>query len=59
MMRDVIEFVLGNFTLTFFVGGLIASAVALWHAHRPRSPAVIVEAVLVFSAVLHRDREFL
>jgi len=47
-MRDVIEFVLGNFTLTFFVGGLIASAVALWHAHRPRSPAVIVEALFSY-----------
>src|SRR5689334_21566939 len=47
-MRDVIEFVLGNFTLTFFVGGLIASAIALWHAHRPRSPAVIVEALFSY-----------
>ena len=47
-MRGVIEFVLGNFTLTFFVGGLIASAIALWHAHRPRSPAVIVEALFSY-----------
>lgn len=47
-MRGVIEFVLGNFTLTFFVGGLIASAIALWHAHRPRSPAVTVEALFSY-----------
>ena len=47
-MRGVIEFVLGNFTLTFFVGGLIASAIALWHAHWPRSPAAIVEALFSY-----------
>jgi hypothetical protein len=35
-MRDAIAFVLGNFTLTFFVLGLIASAIALWHTHQPR-----------------------
>ena len=28
-MRDVIAFILGNFTLTFFVAGLLASAIAL------------------------------
>src|SRR3954466_3333530 len=43
-MRDAIAFVLGNFTLTFFVLGLIASALALWHTHQPRNPAVTVEA---------------
>ena len=43
-MRDAIAFVLGNFTLTFFVLGLIASAIALWHTHQPRNPAVTVEA---------------
>ena len=36
-MKDVIAFVLGNFTLTFFVLGLIASAIALWRARR-RAP---------------------
>ena len=47
-MRDAIAFVLGNFTLTFFVLGLIASAIALWHTHQPRSPAVIVEALFSY-----------
>ena len=47
-MRGVIEFVLGNFTLTFFVLGLIASAIALWHARQPRSDAVIVEALFSY-----------
>lgn len=47
-MQDVIVFVLGNFTLTFFVLGLIASAIALWHAHRPRSFAVVVEALFSY-----------
>ena len=47
-MRGAIAFVLGNFTLTFFVLGLIASAIALWHARQPRSPAVIVEALFSY-----------
>jgi hypothetical protein len=47
-MRDVIAFVLGNFTLTFFVLGLLASAVALWRTQQPRSPAVIVEALFSY-----------
>jgi hypothetical protein len=55
-MRGVIEFVLGNFTLTFFVLGLIASAIALWHARQPRSDGRDRRsAVLVFPAVLDRD----
>ena len=29
-MKDVIAFILGNFTLTFFALGLLASAIALW-----------------------------
>ena len=47
-MRDAIAFVLGNFTLTFFVLGLIASAIALWLTHQPRSSAVIVEALFSY-----------
>jgi Family of unknown function (DUF6790) len=47
-MKDAIVFVLGNFTLTFFVLGLLASAVALWHARRPRSLAVVVEALFSY-----------
>jgi Family of unknown function (DUF6790) len=47
-MKDAIVFVLGNFTLTFFVLGLLASAIALWHAPRPRSAAVVVEALFSY-----------
>jgi len=47
-MRDVIAFVLGNFTLTFFVLGLLASAIALWCARSPRTFAVIVEALFAY-----------
>jgi hypothetical protein len=47
-MKDAIVFVLGNFTLTFFVLGLVASAIALWHTHQPRSAAVIVEALFSY-----------
>src|SRR5262245_48061603 len=47
-MKDAIAFVLGNFTLTFFVLGLVASAIALWYARPPRSAAVIVEALFSY-----------
>jgi hypothetical protein len=47
-MRDVIAFVLGNFTLTFFVLGLVASAIALWCARPPRTRVVIVEALFAY-----------
>ena len=47
-MKDAIVFVLGNFTLTFFVLGLLASAIALWRAPPPRSTAVIVEALFSY-----------
>jgi len=47
-MRDVIAFVLGNFTLTFFVLGLLASAIALWCARPPRPRTVIVEALFAY-----------
>src|SRR5262249_40639071 len=45
---DLIAFILGNFTLTFFVAGLLASAIALWRARPPRSFAVIVEALFSY-----------
>src|SRR5215831_5885019 len=47
-MQDVIAFILGNFTLTFFVLGLLASAIALWRARPPRTFAVIVEALFSY-----------
>jgi hypothetical protein len=53
-MRDVIAFILGNFTLTFFVAGLLASAIALWRAPTAQLCADRRSAVLVFRAVLDR-----
>ncbi len=47
-MRDAIAFVLGNFTLTFVVLGLVAAAIALWHTRPPRTSAVIVEALFSY-----------
>jgi hypothetical protein len=44
-MRDVIRFALGNFTLTLFVIGLLASFVALRRASRPLTAPVVVEAL--------------
>jgi hypothetical protein len=44
-MRDTIAFIMGNFTLTFFVIGLIASAIVLARAPKPLSGAVVVEAL--------------
>src|SRR5205823_1736410 len=47
-MRDAIAFALSNFTLTFFVLGLLASAIALWHTRQPRSFAIVVEALFAY-----------
>ena len=47
-MQDVIAFILGNFTLTFFLLGLLASAIALWQARGPRTFALIVEALFSY-----------
>jgi len=44
-MRDVIIFALGNFTLTLFVIGLLASFVALRRASRPLTTPIVVEAL--------------
>jgi hypothetical protein len=46
-MEDAIAFVLGNFTLTFFALGLLASAIALWR-RTERSRAAIVEALFSY-----------
>ena len=46
-MKDAIAFVLGNFTLTFFVLGLLASAIAL-SRRTERSRAAIVEALFSY-----------
>ena len=47
-MRDAIAFALGNFTLTFFVLGLLASAIALWRTRQARTPAVVLEALFSY-----------
>jgi uncharacterized protein DUF6790 len=47
-MRDTVAFALGNFTLTFFVLGLLASATALWRTRQPRTPAVVLEALFSY-----------
>jgi hypothetical protein len=46
MIGSLIAFVLGNFTLTFFVIGLVFSAVALVRAPKPRGGALLVEKLL-------------
>jgi hypothetical protein len=47
-MKDAIAFVLGNFTLTFFVMGLLASAIALWRGRTKQGRAAIVEALFSY-----------
>jgi hypothetical protein len=47
-MAGLISFVLGNFTLTFLVIGLIASAIALMRAPKPLTAPVVVEALLAY-----------
>ena len=47
-MRDVIAFALGNFTLTFFVLGLLASAIALWRTRRAPTRAAVLEALFSY-----------
>jgi hypothetical protein len=47
-MRDTVAFALSNFTLTFFVLGLLASAIALWRTRRPHTSAVVLEALFSY-----------
>jgi hypothetical protein len=47
-METLIRFVLSNFTLTFLILGLIASAIALLRAPKPLTTAVVVEALLAY-----------
>jgi hypothetical protein len=46
MIGSLIAFVLGNFTLTFFVIGLIFSAVAIARAREPRGATLVIEKLL-------------
>ena len=43
MIASSIAFVLGNFTLTFFVIGLVFSAVAIARLQQPRRAAAVIE----------------
>jgi len=47
-MSDFIRLVLSNFTVTFLVIGLIASAIALARAPKPLTAPVIVEALFAY-----------
>jgi hypothetical protein len=47
-MAVLVRFVLGNFTLTFLVVGLIASGVALMRAQKPLTTPVVVEALFAY-----------
>lgn len=54
LLKTTIVFVLTNYSLTFFVIGLVFSCVAIVRATRPAGPAVVVEKLLawhVFFAV--------
>ena len=44
-IEEIIAFLLGNFTLTFFVIGLIVSAVSLARKPKPVTAPVVVEAL--------------
>jgi hypothetical protein len=46
MIRDIIAFVLSNFTLTFFLIGLLFSAVAIARAPQPVGRVVVIEKLL-------------
>lgn len=47
-MGQIIAFVLGNFTLTFFVIGLVAAWIALRRRPRPLTRAAVVEELLAW-----------
>ncbi|MCO5130912.1 MAG: hypothetical protein M9932_10135 [Xanthobacteraceae bacterium] len=47
-MESIIRFALSNFTLTFVILGLVASAVALVRAPKPFTAPVVIEALLSY-----------
>jgi hypothetical protein len=51
-MENLIRFLLGNFTLTFLVIGLVCSIIALARRPKPHSGAVIVEALFSYYLLL-------
>jgi hypothetical protein len=48
VMANVIRFVVGNFTLSFLVVGLIASGISLLRAPKPLTMPVVVEALFSY-----------
>ncbi len=47
-MGEAIRFVLANFTITFLTIGLIASLVSLLRAPKPRTLAIVIEALFFY-----------
>src|SRR5690349_15831552 len=47
-MDGAIRFILGNFTLTFFVIGLAASLVSLLRVQKPRTAPIVIEALFFY-----------
>lgn len=47
-MASFTAFVLGNFTLTFLVLGLVAAALSLWRRGRPLTTGVVVEDLFAY-----------
>jgi hypothetical protein len=56
MVRSLIAFVLGNFTLTFFVIGLLFSAAAIARAPKPRGEALVTEKLQLWFVFLDDRR---
>jgi type IV secretory pathway VirB2 component (pilin) len=50
-MASLIRFLLGNFTLTCLVIGLIASGVALLRKPKPLTTPVVVEALFSYFSI--------
>jgi type IV secretory pathway VirB2 component (pilin) len=54
-MAGILEFILGNFTLTFLVIGLMASGISLFRGPKPLTRKVVIEStVLLLPVVLYR-----
>jgi hypothetical protein len=47
-MSGAIRFVFGNFTLTFLILGFVASLISLMLHPRPRTPAIVIEALFFY-----------
>jgi hypothetical protein len=47
-MAGILEFILGNFTLTFLVIGLMASGISLVRAPKPLTRQIVIEALFAY-----------